>query len=321
MKRYLTFDDVALVPRYSDLESRGEPELQSWLTVGCDLAVPFVAAPMQDVMSSALAKVLYEHDIPPIFPRLDVPAMESLVKENEDCFISWGTKNIEDLIRLIDEDLEVMPIGVCFDVAHGHSKGIERAMTALRKAFGDKLEIIAGSVCTPEATQDLINWGATGVRCGIGNGSACTTRMTTGFGTPQFTTIQECAEIAHRFKVPLIADGGIRDSRDIALCLAAGASSVMLGRLFAETTESASAQTGLYRGQASRAFQRDGVAAEGVEIPIKANRSASDLLEELTLNLKSAFSYAGARDLEEFQRHARFVEVTSSYMAESRPRY
>ncbi len=155
-------------------------------------------------------------------------------------------------------------MGACIDVAHGHSDRMFQFIQELKRTHPDK-EIIAGNVCTAMAYHDLVNAGADAVKVGVGPGAACTTRMVTGFGVPQLSAIYDCAKIAEKLRVPLIADGGIRNSRDVVLALAAGASTVMIGKLFAMTSESAapkrkseSSPTGMeakFRGQASEDFQ------------------------------------------------------------------
>lgn len=161
--------------------------------------------------------------------------------------------------------------------------------------------------------------------------SACTTRSTTGFGVSQFSAIQDCSEIANRFKVPIIADGGIRNSRDIVLALAAGASTVMIGKLFALTYESAAQKRNTdfqvyakYRGQASKDFQdeargglKKGTVAEGEHFWAPVEKSAQQLIDELLGGLRSALTYGGARTISELQRKAEFVEVTPTYQSES----
>jgi len=168
----------------------------------------------------------------------------------------------------------------------------------------------------------------------IVHNSACTTRMVTGFGMPQFSAVRECAEVAEKLRVPLIADGGIRNSRDVALALAAGASTVMAGSLFSNTYESAAPKEvrdgvtySKYRGQASEDFQVDfygglkkDTVAEGIAFEKVCDRSARDVMGQLTGGLRSALTYGGARDIKEFQRKAEFRLVTSNYIAESKPR-
>jgi IMP dehydrogenase len=160
----------------------------------------------------------------------------------------------------------------------------------------------------------------------------------TGFGVPQFTAVYECAKIAEKLRVPLIADGGIRNSRDVVLALAAGASTVMIGKLFALTKESAaqkrenpkvkSGWEAKYRGQASQDFQTDfygglkeKTVAEGVDFWAPVSGSAKELIEQLLGGIRSGLTYGGARSIKELQRKAEFVEVTLAYLAESYPRH
>ena len=184
--------------------------------------------------------------------------------------------------------------------------------------------------------HDLVNAGADAVKVGVGPGAACTTRVVTGFGVPQFTAIRDCAKVAERLRVPLIADGGIKSSREMVLALAAGATSVMLGKLFSLTNESASEkrfndqtkkQEAKYRGQASEDFQTDfygGVkkhtVPEGVGFWADVTGPTQDLLDNLLGGLRSGLTYGGARNIKELQRKAEFVEVTANYNLESMPR-
>ena len=227
-------------------------------------------------------------------------------------------------------------IGVCIDVAHGHSDRMFDHIEKIKKKFPKK-QVIAGNVCTAMAYHDLVNAGADAVKVGIGPGSACTTRIITGFGMPQFTAIRDCAVVAEKLRVPLIADGGIKTSRDVVLALAAGASAVMMGKLFALTKESAAhkrkspeSPTGLeakYRGQASEDFQNDfygglkeKTVAEGVDFWAPVEFSAVQVINSLLGGLRSGLTYGGARNIKELQRKAEFVEVSHSYMHESHPR-
>lgn len=231
--------------------------------------------------------------------------------------------------------LELGASGVCIDVAHGHSDKMFHTIGEIKKKFPQK-DVIAGNVCTPMAYHDLVNAGADAVKVGVGPGAACTTRMVTGFGVPQFTAIYECAQVAEKLRIPLIADGGIRTSRDVVLALAAGASSVMIGKLFAVTKESAAPKrksenfSGLeakYRGQASEDFQTDfygalkqKTVAEGVDFWVPVKSTAQELIDNLLGGLRSGMTYGGARNIKELQRKAEFMEVTASYISESHPR-
>ncbi len=188
-----------------------------------------------------------------------------------------------------------------------------RYIQELKKTHPDK-QVIAGNVCTAMAYHDLVNAGADAVKVGVGPGAACTTRMVTGFGVPQFTAVQDCARIAEKLRVPLIADGGIRTSRDVVLALAAGASTVMIGKLFAQTEESAAPKrktdrypSGLeakFRGQASADFQnefygglKEKTVAEGIDFWGPVSGTAEELITLLLGGIRSGMTYGGARNL------------------------
>ncbi len=261
MRFALTYDDVALVPQFNNIPSRTEPSLETWLSKKLKVGIPILAANMDTVISDELADILLEFGSIPIFHRfLPLEEQEKWVKKyKEKTFISCGIQKIEETRKLLD----LGALGACIDVAHGHSDRMFRHIEELKKSHPDK-EIIAGNVCTAMAYHDLVNAGADAVKVGIGPGAACSTRMVTGFGIPQFTAVQDCARIAEKLRVPLIADGGIRTSRDVVLALAAGASTVMIGKLFALTEESAapkrkghSGQEAKFRGQASVDFQNE----------------------------------------------------------------
>lgn len=327
-----TFDDVALVPQFNNVPSRTEPSLETWLTKNRKISIPLVAANMDTVLSETLSNILLDAGSTPILHRfLSHDEQIAWVKKYESkIFVSAGLRNIKETRELLD----CGALGVCIDVAHGHSKQMFECIDALKKSHPSN-EIIAGNVCTAMAYHDLVNAGADAVKVGIGPGAACTTRMVTGFGVPQFSAIRECAKVANRLRVPLIADGGIRNSRDVVLALAAGASSVMIGKLFALTTESAAekrtTEDGIleakYRGQASKDFQdeyyggvKEKTVAEGVSFWGPVQGSATSVIHTLLGGVRSGMTYGGARNLNELQRKAEFVEVTPSYSLESQPR-
>lgn len=329
-----TFDDVALVPQFNNVPSRTEPNLESWLTKNLKVQIPIICSNMDTAISDELADILIAEGSIPIFHRFtSLEVQERWVKKyREKTFISCGILKVDDTRKLFD----LGAAGVCIDVAHGHSDRMFRFIEELKRTHPEK-EVIAGNVCTAMAYHDLVNAGADAVKVGVGPGSACTTRMVTGFGVPQFTAIYECAKIAEKLRVPLIADGGIRNSRDVVLALAAGASTVMIGGLFAMTKESAalkrkseSSPTGLeakFRGQASEDFQndfygglKDKTVAEGIDFWGPVSGSAKELLDALLGGVRSGLTYGGARSIKELQRKAEFIEVSSTYMKESAPR-
>jgi len=340
MREALTWDDVALVPQYNNVPSRTVPDLSSWLTKNKKVGMPLVPANMDTVIGEKLADIIVKNNGVPIFHRFTSfdQQLSWVMKYRNNCFVSCGLSE-EDFKRL--DTLLFHASGVCIDVAHGHSDRMLDFIRKVKSAYPDK-EVIAGNVCSAFAYQDLVNAGADAVKVGVGPGAACTTRMVTGFGVPQFTAIRDCALVAEKLRVPIIADGGIRNSRDVVLALAAGASTVMVGKLFALTEESAAEKTcnmhldnGLptgiiakFRGQASKDFQaeyygglKEKTVAEGVAFWGRVSGSAQALIDELLGGLRSGLTYGGAKSIKELQRKAEFVRVTSSYMAESQPRH
>lgn len=329
-----TFDDVALKPQFNNVPSRSEPELSSWLTKNKKIGIPLLCANMDTTIGEQLATILIKNGSIPIYHRFteNFADQEKWVQKfGEKTFISCGLgkKKLEEVRKLLD----LGAAGVCFDVAHGHSDTMLYSIGELKKTHPNK-EIIAGNVCTAMAYQDLVNAGADAVKVGVGPGAACTTRIITGFGIPQFSAIFECAQVAEKLRVPLIADGGIRTSKDVVLALAAGASTVMIGKLFALTKESVAPkrmtegkEEAKFRGQASEDFQSDfygglkeKTVAEGVGFWAPIQGTAQELIDQLLGGLRSGLTYGGARNIKELQRKAEFVEVMASYLRESHPR-
>lgn len=333
-RRGYTFDDVALVPQFNNVPSRTEPSLETWLTKNRKVQIPIICANMDTAIGEDLADILIKEGSMPIYHRFTPfeAQLKWVKKYGKDTFISCGILKIDETRTLLDAGAA----GVCIDVAHGHSDRMFHFIQELKRTHPDK-EVIAGNVCTAMAYHDLVNAGADAVKVGVGPGAACTTRMVTGFGVPQFTAIYDCAKTAEKLRVPLIADGGIRTSRDVVLALAAGASTVMIGKLFAMTEESAapkrecksypSGKEAKFRGQASEDFQtdfygglKDKTVAEGIDFWGPVTGSALDLLHQLLGGLRSGLTYGGAKSIKELQRKAEFIEVSASYMMESRPR-
>ena len=331
MRHAFTYDDVALVPQFNNIPSRTEPSLETWLTRKMKINIPLLAANMDTVMSEELAEILIAQGTIPIFHRFTkFEDQAKWVKRFKGkTLISCGIQKLDETRKLLD----LGAIGVCIDVAHGHSDRMFRHIQEIKKTHPDH-EVIAGNVCTAMAYHDLVNAGADAVKVGVGPGAACTTRMVTGFGVPQFSAVQDCARIAEKLRVPLIADGGIRTSRDVVLALAAGASTVMIGKLFALTEESSAqkrdgkhGREAKFRGQASEDFQKEfygglkaKTVAEGIGFWGPVSGTAEELINTLLGGIRSGMTYGGARSIKELQRKAEFVQVSSAYLHESRPR-
>ncbi len=245
--------------------------------------------------------------------------------------------------RLLDADADIIVI----DIAHGHSFHCIEAIKAIKKEFGD-VEVIAGNVATSEGTTDLIKAGADAVKVGVGPGSICITRLVTGFGVPQLTAIIESSKVAEDYGVPIIADGGIRHPGDVTKAIAAGASSVMIGSLFAGTEESPGPTVlrngiryKLTRGMASLTATIDRrlressytdsrenelveeaieeTVPEGVEGLIPYKGRVEEVVKQLVGGLRSGMSYCGAHNLKDLKLKAQFIRITEAGYRESLP--
>lgn len=226
------------------------------------------------------------------------------------------------------------------DIAHGHSDNALDAVRALRREFGD-IELIAGNVATGEGVRDLAEAGADAVKVGVGPGSICITRVVTGCGVPQLSAILDCAAVGRELGVPIIADGGVRNSGDLTKALAAGASSVMVGSLLAGTREapgftvirngrkykvsrgmaslSAAISRYLAEARAGEAEEPDWeeVVPEGVEATVPYRGGVGEVLAQLIGGLRSGLSYCGAMNIAELQEKAEFVQITQAGLRES----
>ncbi|RDU72872.1 IMP dehydrogenase [Helicobacter aurati] len=243
-----------------------------------------------------------------------------------------GVKQIDRALALVDAGVDVLVL----DSAHGHSKNVIDTLKEI-KSKAD-IDVIVGNVVTPEATKDLILAGADAVKVGIGPGSICTTRIVAGVGMPQVSAIDGCARVAREYQIPIIADGGIKYSGDVAKALAIGASSVMIGSLLAGTEESPGdlvifqgRQYKSYRGMGSigamqkgsgdRYFQenitQDKLVPEGIEGRVPYRGKIASVLHQLVGGLRSCMGYLGAQDLVSLWERARIVEITSAGLRES----
>lgn len=235
--------------------------------------------------------------------------------------------------KLVKAGVDVIVV----DTAHGHSQGVLTQVKEIREAYPD-LNIIAGNVATAEATKDLIEAGANIIKVGIGPGSICTTRVVAGVGVPQITAVYDCATEARKYGIPVIADGGIKYSGDIVKAIAAGASAVMLGSIFAGTTESPGdteiyqgRRFKVYRGMGSigameqgskdRYFQENNqkLVPEGIEGRIAYKGPLVEIVHQLIGGLRSGMGYCGTRNLQELRDESRFIRMTGAGLRESHP--
>ncbi|MEF2549231.1 IMP dehydrogenase [Aurantimonas sp. E1-2-R+4] len=247
---------------------------------------------------------------------------------------SVGDDGFERAERLIDAGIDLLVI----DTAHGHSQRVLDAVARVKR-LSNEVQILAGNVATPDGTKALIDAGADGVKIGIGPGSICTTRIVAGVGMPQLSAIMGAAEEADKAGVPVIADGGIKFSGDLAKALAAGAAAAMVGSLLAGTDESPGeiylhqgrsykayrgmgSVSAMARGSADRYFQAEvqdtlKLVPEGIEGQVAYKGQVAAVLHQLAGGLRAAMGYVGARDLETFRREAQFVRISSAGFRES----
>ena len=225
---------------------------------------------------------------------------------------------------------------IVIDTAHGHTTPVINMLKALKKKFD--VDVIAGNIATAEATRDLIKAGADGIKIGIGPGSICTTRIIAGAGVPQITAIKNCFDVAKKYKVPIIADGGIKYSGDVVKALAVGAHSVMIGSLFAGTDESPGEivlfqgrSYKVYRGMGSIGAMEQGtkdryfqagvkstkLVPEGVEGRVPYKGAVSQSVHQFIGGLRSGMGYCGCKNLDELRKKARFIRITNAGLRES----
>jgi IMP dehydrogenase len=247
--------------------------------------------------------------------------------------IGVGTDRMERASALINAGVDV----IVMDTAHGHSKSVIDTIYEIKNAFPD-IELIAGNIATAEGMEALIKAGADGVKVGMGPGSICTTRIIAGVGMPQVTAIMDCTEVSEKYGIPIIADGGIKNSGDITKAIASGAQSVMIGSLFAGTEESPcetilfqGRSYKLYRGMGSLEAMKKGskdryfqfeedvtkLVPEGIEGRVPYKGSLSGNIYQLVGGLKSGMGYVGCKNIDELRHNAKFIKITPSGLKES----
>lgn len=327
----LTFDDVLIVPSKSDVRSRKDPSLKTQLTKNFSIDLPIISANMDTVTEADMAIAMAQLGglgILHRFMSIDEQVRHvQLIKKQNIHLISASIGVNDDFKerakKLVDAGVQILTI----DIAHGHSVQMLETMKWCKDQY-PAVDIIAGNVATPEATQELIEAGADAIKVGIGPGSMCTTRIITGAGVPQLTAVALCAEVGKAKGVPIIADGGIKTSGDIVKALSAGANVVMLGSMLSGTIETpGEIKNGRkqYRGMASRSAQDswrggvpEGMAPEGESTFVSVKGHVKDVILELSGGIRSGMSYVNATQIDELCEKARFIEMSTSGMSESR---
>ncbi len=340
IKEALTFDDVLLLPKYSNiLPSNTNIFLQ--LTKKISLKVPFLTSAMDTVTESKMAiAIAKEGGLGIIHRNLDIKKQSGEIKKvkNKKLYVgaAIGT-NKDDLERansLASNGVDLIVI----DTAHGHSEKVIKTLSKIKKIIKN-IPVCVGNIATGEAAKKLYNSGADIIKVGIGPGSICTTRMVAGIGVPQISAIMEVKKALNKKNIKIISDGGIKFSGDIAKALAAGADAIMMGSIFAGTDESPGkkfkSNGKIYKqyrgmgsigamsaGSANRYFQKNykdkaKFVPEGVEGRVEYKGKVSKIIYQLQGGLRSSMGYIGAKNLKEINKKAKFVKITKAGFYES----
>lgn len=341
-KQALSFDDVLLVPQHSDVPSRQDPSLslETKLTRNITIAHPVIATNMSTVTEHQMMSALGDTGSFAILHRFMstewylaqlVQFKQAIYQRDLDArraAISIGVKGEEINDGWLNDPVIKV---VVVDVAHGDSNAVVDTIKRVKKEY-PHIDVVGGNVATRDGFKRIVDAGADGVRVGIGGGSACTTRLVTGHGIPTLASIIDCAEVSHSTGVPMIADGGIRNSGDIVKALAFGASAVCVGGMLAGTSRSPGAVIKLpdgefkeFFGMSSKAAQerykggkRRGVAEEGVEKLVPYKGETLEVLGEVLGGVRSGLSYSGAFNIPQLRENFEYVVLTPGSMRESK---
>ena len=340
IKESLTFDDVLLLPQYSDVLP-SETDVSLKLTNKINLGVPFLSSAMDTVTESSMAIAIAKAGgIGIVHRNLNIKQQtkEIIKVKKKQLFVgaAVGT-NKEDIDRaksLIANGCDLIVI----DTAHGHSKKVLKTLSKLKK-IDSSIPFCVGNIATGEAAKKLYNSGADIIKIGIGPGSICTTRMVAGIGVPQISAILDVKNALKNKKIKIISDGGIKFSGDIVKGLAAGADAIMMGSIFAGTDESPGKKFKYknkfyksYRGMGSigamsagssnRYFQKNykdksKFVPEGIEARVKYKGPVGKILYQLQGGLRSSMGYIGSKNINDIKRKAKFIKITKAGFYES----
>jgi IMP dehydrogenase/GMP reductase len=340
--RSICFDDILLVPKKSNIVTRGSINLDT--VIGnpirpksfIHLRYPIIMAPMDFITSDSMIEKVTSFGGLAILPRYTnfeerIARLKSILPKVDNNLIGFAISIEESKNKSCIELLGKLGIKVLLlEVALGHLEIVVNAVKELRLLVGSGVHIMCGNVSSYEAYKDLMDAGADSVRVGIGGGAACTTRMVTGFGVPVLSSVMDCYENINSSEVNgIISDGGIKNNGDVAKSLAAGASAVMMGSFFSGHDECDTDKNGrhVFRGSASLEVQKDNneeltkdlknLYVEGVSGFVSSKGSVEYSLNMLINNVKSALSYSGSENLMEFRKNSTYIEVSSMSNLES----
>ena len=332
LKESLSFDDVLLMPRYSNIESRTQVDVSNDLDHNLSFDLPVISSPMDTITEEAMAIALHQagglgivHRYNTIKEQSDI--IRKILEHDPEIPTAIAIGATGDYLERAEMAIKLNAKILCIDTAHGHHVAMERALKTLKDGYGDQIHVMAGNVATLEGFNALSEWGADSIRVGIGGGSICSTRLVTGHGMPTLESIIECAQTGHSAKI--IADGGIKTSGDIVKALAAGADFVMVGSMLAGTEETpgetfysnSGKRYKVYRGMASAEAQSDwrgkSSTPEGVATTVTYKGEVTPILDNLLGGIRSGLSYSGVRTLRELQAKSKFIRQTPAGQFES----
>jgi IMP dehydrogenase len=330
----ISYDDILLIPQFSDIESRKEINIGNWLDQdrGLRFELPIISAPMDTVTEIPMAITLARMGGLGIIHRYNSVSQqaqmaETLFENIEPSKVGFAIGITGDYLERAKELVSLGARILCLDVAHGDHVLVQYAIKSIRDALGNGPHIMAGNVATFVGFDNLASWGANSIRVGIGGGSICSTRIQTGHGVPSLDSVVECARTQHN--VAIIADGGIKNSGDIVKALAVGGDFAMLGSLLAGTSDTPGeiithengARYKVYRGMASKDAQMDWrgktSSLEGISATVQYKGTTKEVIEQLDNGIRSGFSYSGSRTIGELWQKARFVKQSASAQRES----
>jgi len=336
----LSFDDVLLVPQYSEIKSRTEVDLSTQISKNLKLSLPLITTKMDTITGVEMAKAIYKLGGIGILPRFDttdeqVKKVLDITNSGSKVLAAVGVK--DGFLERARALVKAGAIGIDVDVAHGHMKQTIDTVKILKSEFGNDITIIAGITSTYECARDLYEAGADSLLVGVGGGSICTTRIQTGCGVPMFTSLMETARAAKQFNKTFMPDAGIKNSGDIVKSLATGASAVVGGFIFAATDECPGEifefngkKYKNYNGSASREEKMNHVKKdssdksekytvhiEGVEGMVEYRGSIETVVDHLCAGIKSGLSYCGAGNINELHKNAKFIRITQGGVREN----
>ena len=340
IKEALTFDDVLLLPKYSNVLP-SNTNIFLHLTKKISLKVPFLTSAMDTVTESKMAiAIAKEGGMGVIHRNLDIKNQSKEVKKVKNKKLLVGAAvgtNIDDLERVRSLTSNGVDL-IVIDTAHGHSEKVLRILSKIKKVI-KSVPVCVGNIATGDAAKKLYNSGADIIKVGIGPGSICTTRMVAGIGVPQISAVIEVKKALNNKNIKIISDGGIKFSGDIAKALAAGADAIMMGSIFAGTNESPGRKFtykgkiykqyrgmgsigAMSSGSANRYFQKNfkdksKFVPEGVEGRVEYKGKVSNIIYQLQGGLRSSMGYIGAKNLYQINKRAKFIKITKAGFYES----